>query len=533
MSKALENFREYLLNLLEVLPILSSEKIESSCRISGNKSYRSIRFYEENVDILLTLADVSRLIASDEVFPKFVFKERDGDNLVLALSSIIEFDNDHDDKDYEQSDEIIENILSLNSNFRFWGGIPFESDFAGKKIFLPFMELTLRKREGEGAGVETGENFHFSVSMQVLHVSHVSQETEINVDEGDANNYLFQKFKEKINEIIGAIGIITTTKDNNLNLNLNIDDSVDFSIKEIIPSKEKWRDEIINFKESARKDERFLKVVLAKRVLLESNSSRSKSINFLKIFEKIFRGSYYDGLLERSYIIIWNFDKAKYFVSVSPERLFCLKDKKIFTEAIAGTVSASASASASADELDKDFTMKDIEEHKLVVLRVEEVLDEVVGRDNWKRVGYLDRLRLKKLHHLYSRFEATIASEGKNELDNIKKLLMKMHPTPAVCGYPKNLAIRFLEQNRLFKRELYASALGYFNRECAEFAVGIRSALLVGDSDKVYLFAGAGIVRKSDPDKEWQETEEKLESIKQFIFFRKDVDYQSHYILED
>ena len=60
----------------------------------------------------------------------------------------------------------------------------------------------------------------------------------------------------------------------------------------------------------------------------------------------------------------------------------------------------------------------------------------------------------------------------------------------------------------LFGRSWYAGPVGWIGQDASEFAVGIRSGRIL--NNEISLFAGAGIVRASDPQLEWNETEHKL-----------------------
>ena len=69
-----------------------------------------------------------------------------------------------------------------------------------------------------------------------------------------------------------------------------------------------------------------------------------------------------------------------------------------------------------------------------------------------------------------------------------------MHPTPALGGYPKNEALKFIEENEFGTRDLYGAPVGYIdmNDDC-EFIVAIRSMLI--KQNQTTLFAGCGIVK--------------------------------------
>jgi menaquinone-specific isochorismate synthase len=91
-------------------------------------------------------------------------------------------------------------------------------------------------------------------------------------------------------------------------------------------------------------------------------------------------------------------------------------------------------------------------------------------------------------------------------------VLAAMHPTPAVGGSPREAAVAAIPALEGFPRGLYAGALGWLNgRGGGEFFVGIRSALVDGARARVY--AGAGIVAGSTPEKEFAETELKFKAM--------------------
>lgn len=90
--------------------------------------------------------------------------------------------------------------------------------------------------------------------------------------------------------------------------------------------------------------------------------------------------------------------------------------------------------------------------------------------------------------------------------------LAALHPTPAVGGNPREAVLARIREFEGFPRGLYAGALGWLNaRGGGEFFVGIRSALVDGATARVY--AGAGIVAGSTPEKEFAETDLKFKAM--------------------
>lgn len=87
-------------------------------------------------------------------------------------------------------------------------------------------------------------------------------------------------------------------------------------------------------------------------------------------------------------------------------------------------------------------------------------------------------------------------------------MLLALHPTPAVGGYPTREALAAIRKLEPFERGWYAGPVGWMSRASSEFAVAIRSGLV--RSDTLTLFSGAGIVSGSEPQAEWDEIEHKI-----------------------
>ena len=116
-------------------------------------------------------------------------------------------------------------------------------------------------------------------------------------------------------------------------------------------------------------------------------------------------------------------------------------------------------------------------------------------------------LGLANVQHLHLPISATLPA-GVHILD----LVARLHPTPAVGGSPRAAALAALARLETFARGLYAGPQGWVDhRGGGEFFVGIRSALVDGCTATVY--AGAGIVAGSTPEKEFAETELKFKAL--------------------
>jgi menaquinone-specific isochorismate synthase len=115
-------------------------------------------------------------------------------------------------------------------------------------------------------------------------------------------------------------------------------------------------------------------------------------------------------------------------------------------------------------------------------------------------IGETGVYRLKNIQHLRTPVDGEL-HEGLHILDIVKAL----HPTPALGGTPRDIAMQAIRQTELITRGWYAAPVGWLGADgTGEFAVAIRSA--VSSGKRARLYAGAGIVAESDPDREWEET---------------------------
>jgi len=194
------------------------------------------------------------------------------------------------------------------------------------------------------------------------------------------------------------------------------------------------------------------------------------------------------------------------FIGASPERLVRVSKGTLETEALAGSIRRGAGASEDAALAGALLrSEKDLREHR-------EVLDDIVARlaPLGIRPEYPAQPQIRRLanvQHLDTPVHAALP-ENVSLLD----VLVAMHPTPAVGGTPREAAVSRIRELEGFPRGLYAGALGWLNaRGGGEFFVGIRSALVEGARARVY--AGAGIVAGSTPEKEFAETELKFKAI--------------------
>jgi isochorismate synthase len=185
------------------------------------------------------------------------------------------------------------------------------------------------------------------------------------------------------------------------------------------------------------------------------------------------------------------------FLGSPPERLLAKTGLHIETEAVAGSLPVTDEGAA--ERLLNDAKL--ISEHAPVVQDLLERLRPVADVQAPER-PFAHRAR--HILHLKTPISATL-----REPQRALSLLSRIHPTPAVGGYPTATALRWIAEHEPEERGWYGGPIGWIDaRDNADFAVALRSGVVSGK--QAHLFVGAGIVSGSDSDDEFQETGWKL-----------------------
>jgi isochorismate synthase len=254
---------------------------------------------------------------------------------------------------------------------------------------------------------------------------------------------------------------------------------------------DEYRDAVAVATEVVR-SEGFEKVVLARR-------REIKTENFFDVPNAIDR-------LRQDYPGCYTFAVARHssiFLGATPEQLVKLDGKQVSTVCLAGSIRRGETEEQDA-ELGQQLlaSHKDRHEHEICVRAIREALEPLC--DELHVPDTPELMTVSNVHHLRTPVEGHL-----NNGATLLQLVERLHPTPAVGGYPKEKALEFLRDNEGFNRGWYASPLGWIDsRGNGEFVVTLRSALIRGQ--KAHLFAGCGIVDESDPEQELAESEIKM-----------------------
>ncbi len=191
------------------------------------------------------------------------------------------------------------------------------------------------------------------------------------------------------------------------------------------------------------------------------------------------------------------------WVGASPELLVSLEQGRVRALSLAGTCARGRDARED-EALARALiaSEKERSEHDLVVRAAHEALQSLcsgLSAPDSPRI-----LRMTGIQHLQTPIEGR-AAPGVDVLD----ALLAMHPTPAVGGSPRGPALDAIVRLEGMDRGWYGGPIGWMDMNGdGAFAVALRSALLHGR--EALLYAGAGVVAGSDPDRELAEAELKL-----------------------
>src|SRR5688572_7174936 len=197
------------------------------------------------------------------------------------------------------------------------------------------------------------------------------------------------------------------------------------------------------------------------------------------------------------------------WMGASPELLASVENKRIFrTTALAGTQPFKEGTNLKAVA----WTQKDIEEQALVERYIISCFKKIRLRE-YEEHGPRT-VAAGNLIHLKSDFTVDMEATNFPQLGSV--MLQLLHPTSAVCGMPLDTSLEFIHKNEGYNRQFYAGYLGPVNvGNSIDIFVNLRCLQLI--TDKAILYAGVGITQDSIAEREWEETELKLNTLLKII----------------
>ena len=203
------------------------------------------------------------------------------------------------------------------------------------------------------------------------------------------------------------------------------------------------------------------------------------------------------------------------WLTATPEYLADSKNGCLHTASLAGTRQNTVTDEMNIDDCTRDndsWSGKNIVEQDYVSQyvreRVEQYAKDIIEKGP-------QTIKAGNVCHLLTDFSYKLKEDV-----TLGMLLDKLHPTPAVCGIPKDFTYNYILENEHYDREYYSGFQGKISsKEGIHLFVTLRCMKVL---DNGYdLFAGGGLVFESDKEYEWLETEAKMQTMKRCIATKK------------
>lgn len=242
------------------------------------------------------------------------------------------------------------------------------------------------------------------------------------------------------------------------------------------------------------KKETFEKVVVSRRI------ETSCETNPFELYKQLL------NKYTTTFCYLWYHPKVGLWMGATPEILLKTDSQRLTTMSLAGTQEYIPNTAP-------QWGKKELHEQNIVT---EYIADNLKGKVEDMKVSSAKSVRAGNLWHLKSTIE------GKLKI-GIKEVAETLHPTPAVCGLPKEPSKAFVLAHENYSREFYTGYLGELNfgdaKTQSHLFVNLRCVQLL--KNKAYVYVGGGITSESEPKRELEETIIKSKTMLNIINFFK------------
>jgi len=259
-----------------------------------------------------------------------------------------------------------------------------------------------------------------------------------------------------------------------------------------------------NFKNLVTKGIRAIENNEFKKVVLSRKETHNiVDFDLFTAFEKLIQ------FYPTTFVYCFYHPKIGIWLGATPEQLLKADENKFETIALAGTQKDEGSNAVV-------WPKKEQEEQQFVTDYIVEKVKNVASK---VLVSKPYSLKAGSIWHIKTDISGTL-----NSSSNLQQVIQLLHPTPAVCGFPKDKSKAFILENENYDRTFYTGFLGELNLEnktdlfvnlrCMEIEVTSKFAMT-----KAHLFMGCGITKNSIPQKEWEESSNKSTTMKKILDF--------------
>ncbi|MFY8109711.1 MAG: chorismate-binding protein [Bacteroidia bacterium] len=229
-----------------------------------------------------------------------------------------------------------------------------------------------------------------------------------------------------------------------------------------------------------------------KKIVLSRAETSNTRINIIESFKSLC------SKYPNAFVHLLSSETTGTWLGASPEKFIEINNNELSTVALAGTLFAGQ----------EEWTKKEIIEQNWVEVHIENTMKEL--GINVSKTGP-DSLEIGNLKHLITKYTSKVDSQI-----NINNVIDKLNPTSAVGGIPTGESTSYINKNENYNREFYSGIIGpYFNKNKIQLFVNLRCLQI--NNDGITQYAGAGITNQSIPEKEWEETKNKIEMTRGFL----------------
>ncbi|TXD50702.1 isochorismate synthase [Polaribacter sp. IC066] len=255
---------------------------------------------------------------------------------------------------------------------------------------------------------------------------------------------------------------------------------------------------------------------LKKVVISRKEKIELADFNLLKVYQKLLQN------YKNAFVYVWFHPKVGLWLGATPETLVLIKNSDFKTMSLAGTQVyhvdselSSAQTESSLLELENVvWKSKELEEQQLVTDFIKDQVKEITSN---LKIDKTKTVKAGNLLHLKTTVTGILV-----EKSNLKELIRALHPTPAVCGLPRDSAKEFIVANENYKRTFYTGFLGEIHMDNQSLK-STNSSLFVNlrcmeiQDNNAFIYVGGGITKDSDAKKEWEETVSKSRTMKRVL----------------
>ncbi|MGK0412458.1 MAG: isochorismate synthase [Polaribacter sp.] len=248
---------------------------------------------------------------------------------------------------------------------------------------------------------------------------------------------------------------------------------------------------------------------LKKVVISRKEEIHISDFNILEVYQKLLEN------YKNAFVYIWFHPKVGLWLGATPETLLQIENSVFKTMSLAGTqVYQGASEIESAQLKNVVWKNKELDEQQLVTDFIKEQVKDISMN---LKIDKTKTMQAGNLLHLKTKVSGNLDKKS-----TLKELIRALHPTPAVCGLPRNNAKKFILENENYNRSFYTGFLGEvqmyhenIQRKNSSLFVNLRCMEIQNNSAFVYV--GGGITKDSDAAREWEETVSKSKIMKKVL----------------